>query len=187
MTDTPAARSQHGAHTAGPSQRPGGRSLPAERPARSTEERRRPAPDVLGPPVRRRFPGLAHQIQHARRFVARALGPGPDITTATLLTSELATNAITHSASGSPGGKFEVTVYCAEGWSRVEVRDLGSPEQPRPQHRDPHDVSEHGRGLDLVEALAAKWGTEPRGDGLGRMVWFELAWEAGPAPGDDRG
>ncbi|WP_067970659.1 ATP-binding protein [Nocardiopsis trehalosi] len=145
------------------------------------EERPIP-PDVLGPPARRRFPGLANQIQYARRFVERVLGAGsPELTTATLLTSELATNAVTHSSSGSPGGKFEVTVYTAPGWARVEVRDLGSPEQPRAQHRDPYDVSEHGRGLDLVEALAAKWGTEPRADGLGRMVWFELAWDAGPA------
>ncbi|NYE49237.1 anti-sigma regulatory factor (Ser/Thr protein kinase) [Spinactinospora alkalitolerans] len=137
--------------------------------------------DVHGVAVRRRFPGLANQIKHARRFVERQLGSSPEIPTATLLTSELATNALTHSASGAPGGKFEVAVYLAEGWTRVEVRDLGSPELPRAQHRDPYDTSEHGRGLDLVEALAAKWGTEPRDGGLGRLVWFELTWEPGDA------
>ncbi|MDA8372058.1 MAG: ATP-binding protein [Nocardiopsaceae bacterium] len=144
------------------------------------EERPIPA-DILNPPVRRRFPGLASQIQHARRFVGRLLSTSPEITTATLLTSELATNAITHSSSGSPGGKFEVAVYRAAGWTRVEVRDLGSAEQPRAQRRDPYDTSEHGRGLDLVEALAAKWGTEPRADGLGGMVWFELVWATAPS------
>ncbi|TDQ49232.1 ATP-binding protein [Actinorugispora endophytica] len=143
-------------------------------------ERSLPRPDARGVPVRRRFPGLANQIRHARRFVERQLGVSPEVTTATLLTSEIATNAVTHSASGAPGGKFEVTVYVTDGWTRVEVRDLGSPELPQPQHRDPYDASEHGRGLDLVEALAAKWGTEPRPDGLGRMVWFELTWD-----GDD--
>ncbi|MUL42549.1 ATP-binding protein [Streptomonospora sp. PA3] len=149
------------------------------------EERQPPSrSEVRGPLARRRFPGLPSQIQHARRFVERMLAPSPEITTATLLTSELATNAITHSASGTPGGKFEVTVDLAEGWARVEVRDLGSPEQPRAQHRDPYDTSEHGRGLDLVDALAAKWGTESRPDGLGRLVWFELVWvqeSGGPA------
>lgn len=144
-------------------------------------------PDAPGPPARRRFPGLAHQIKHARRFVERALAHSPEAATATLLTSELATNAITHSASGTSGGKFEVTVRTAPGWTRVEVRDLGSPEHPRAQHRDPYDTAEHGRGLDLVDALAAKWGTEHREGGLGRTVWYELVWEeadeAEPHPG----
>jgi anti-sigma regulatory factor (Ser/Thr protein kinase) len=133
-------------------------------------------------PTRRRFPGLPSQIAYARRFVARQLAASPELTTATLLTSELATNAITHSDSGRATGKFEVSVQYAPGWARVEVRDLGSTtEAPQPQHRDPYDTAEHGRGLDLVEALASTWGTEPRRDGRGRQVWFELVWD-----GDDQ-
>ncbi|MBB4930127.1 anti-sigma regulatory factor (Ser/Thr protein kinase) [Lipingzhangella halophila] len=142
------------------------------------EERRTVPAELPDQPVRRRFPGLPNQIKYARRFVERQLAGSPVLTNATLLTSELSTNAVTHSASGSTGGKFEVSVYLATGWARVEVRDLGSPEQPRAQHRDPYDTSEHGRGLDLVEAMATKWGTEPRSDGLGRLVWFELLWDA---------
>lgn len=127
--------------------------------------------------ARRRFPGLPSQIAHARRFVARQLTASPELTTATLLTSELATNAIRHSASGLATGKFEVSVYTAPGWARIEVRDLGNTnEAPQPQHRNPYDTAEHGRGLDLVEALSSKWGSEPREDGMGREVWFELAW-----------
>ncbi|MBB6120663.1 ATP-binding protein [Nocardiopsis algeriensis] len=133
--------------------------------------------------ARRRFPGLPSQIAYARRFVARHLAGSPELTTATLLTSELATNAITHSASGRDTGKFEVCVHLAPGWARVEVRDLGNRhETPEPQRRDPYDTSEHGRGLDLVEALAGKWGSEPRGDGLGRQVWFELTWDCAERP-----
>lgn len=128
--------------------------------------------------VRRRFPGLPSQISHARRFVARQLTASPELTTATLLTSELATNAITHSASGQTTGKFEVSVYTTPGWARIEVRDLGNMcEAPQPQHRAPYDTAEHGRGLDLVEALSSKWGSEPRVDGMGRAVWFELSWD----------
>lgn len=127
--------------------------------------------------ARRRFPGLPSQISHARRFVARQLTTSPELTTATLLTSELATNAIRHSASGLATGKFEVSVHTAPGWARIEVRDLGNrKEAPQPQHRNPYDTAEHGRGLDLVEALSSKWGSEPRKDGMGREVWFELAW-----------
>ncbi|MEU3020577.1 MULTISPECIES: ATP-binding protein [unclassified Nocardiopsis] len=138
--------------------------------------------------ARRRFPGLPSQIAYARRFVARQLAVSPEVTTATLLTSELATNAITHSDSGRSTGKFEVCVRHAPGWARVEVRDLGSTtEAPAPQHRDPYDTAEHGRGLDLVEALAAKWGTEPRHDGRGRQVWFELVWDADDREADPHG
>ena len=127
--------------------------------------------------ARRRFPGLPSQIAHARRFVARQLTASPELTTATLLTSELATNAISHSASGHNTGKFEVSVHTAPGWARIEVKDLGNMnEAPQPQHRTPYDTAEHGRGLDLVEALSSKWGSEPRKDGMGREVWFELAW-----------
>ncbi|MGI5120764.1 ATP-binding protein [Marinactinospora thermotolerans] len=143
------------------------------------EERPVLPPDADAPFSRRRFPGLPSQIKHARRFVERLLATSPEAATATLLTSELATNAITHSASGRPGGKFEVTVRAASGWTRVEVRDLGGSELPQAQHKDPYDTSEHGRGLDLVEALATKWGTEPRADGLGLLVWFELTWDEG--------
>ena len=60
--------------------------------------------DTVRRPARRRFPGLPSQIAYARRFVARQLAASPELTTATLLTSELATNAITHSASGRATG-----------------------------------------------------------------------------------
>ncbi|AFR09224.1 MULTISPECIES: ATP-binding protein [Nocardiopsis] len=159
-----------------------------QRPARPMEE-----PNSIGQATahhggavplsaQRRFPGLPSQIAYVRRFVARRLADSPELTTATLLASELATNAITHSASGRATGKFEVCVLQAPGWARVEVRDLGSTtEEPEPQHRDPYDTAEHGRGLDLVEALSSSWGTEPRKDGRGRQVWFEIVWD-----GDDR-
>lgn len=155
-------------------------SRPFQRPASSMEERTPYSTETASRPARRRFPGLPSQIAYARRFVARQLVASPELTTATLLTSELATNAITHSASGRATGKFEVCVHLAPGWARVEVRDLGNvAEEPEPQHRDPYDTTEHGRGLDLVEALSSKWGTEPRGDGMGRKVWFELVWDRG--------
>lgn len=182
MPDIPTARPQGGI---GPrtALAEAGDNRPSTDPANTMEER--PPPAGPGDPTaRRRFPGLASQIQHARRFVERMLARSPELTTATLLTSELATNAITHSTSGMPGGKFEVAVDLGEGWARVEVRDLGSPEHPRAQHRDAYDTSEHGRGLDLVEALAAKWGSEARPDGLGRRVWFELVWDDTDAAAD---
>jgi hypothetical protein len=51
----------------------------------------------------------------------------------------------------------------------VEVRDE-SPKQPQLRPVDPS--SARGRGMQLVQALSARWGTAP--DGRGKVVWAEL-------------
>jgi anti-sigma regulatory factor (Ser/Thr protein kinase) len=153
------------------------------------EAQARPAADAAAVPThgscseqgfryRRRFAGLPSQVKHARRFVSRCLGDRPAGETAVLLTSELVTNALTHSASGAPGGKFDVTVLVGHDRTRIEVGDRGADSRPEPQHREPFDISEHGRGLDLVAALALRWGCTDRPNGTGRVVWFELAEDA---------
>jgi two-component sensor histidine kinase len=150
------------------------------------EAQARPTADVAPRPTsgsrpeqdsryRRRFAGLPSQVKHARRFVGRCLGDSLDGETAMLLTSELVTNALTHSASGAAGGKFDVTVIVGHGRTRIEVGDRGADSQPVPQQREPFDISEHGRGLDLVAARALWWGGLDRPNGDGRIVWFELA------------
>ena len=63
-------------------------------------------------PRRRVFPGSGDQVARARLFVGHVLGGCPAADDAVLLTSELVTNAITHTASGR-GGKVVVTVYRA--------------------------------------------------------------------------
>lgn len=51
----------------------------------------------------------------------------------------------------------------------IEVHG-GHPDAPRPRGPDPDD--EHGRGLQLVAALAAGWGV--RHDGRHKIVWASL-------------
>jgi len=80
-------------------------------------------------PRRRVFPGPDDQVRRARSFVGQVLGGCPAADDAILLTSELVTNAITHTASGQ-GGKVMVTVYRADTRVRVEVRDDGSAQVP---------------------------------------------------------
>lgn len=121
---------------------------------------------------RRAFPGHLRQAAHARRFVARALGCCPVTEVAILLTSELVTNAIAHSASGG-GGMFEVMVWRGAHAACVAVLDEGA--DTTPAVGCPGTDDESGRGLGLVALLSADWGHE--GGMGGRVVWFVLRWD----------
>ncbi|MFC4061857.1 ATP-binding protein [Planomonospora corallina] len=123
--------------------------------------------------MRRRFAGLPEQVGQARRFVALAVGDRAAADQAVLMTSELATNAVQHTRSGA-GGFFEVSVYLAGPFLRVEVADGGGPAgTPSARALDPlAEQLPGGRGLAIVELCATRWGQS--GDDSGRVVWFEL-------------
>jgi hypothetical protein len=120
-------------------------------------------------PRRRVFRGDPAQVAHARRFVQRTLAPDGPAADAALLTSELATNAVRHTASGQ-GRTFEVIIWQCPAAVRIAVADAGSPSIPAPV--SPGTLASSSRGLALVDALAWRWGqhTGPQG----RTVWFEL-------------
>ena len=126
--------------------------------------------------ARRAFSGCRDQVARARQFVAGELAGCPVADEAILCVSELATNALMHTASGD-GGKFEVIVQRWASLARVSVCDQGSTGTPTARPLDLE--SESGRGLGLVAMIADDWGQS--GDGEGRAVWFELGWE--PLPG----
>ena len=123
---------------------------------------------------RRSFPSTPVSAGQARRFVTEALddaGLGQFASTATLLVSELVANAILH--TGTP---FDVVVRPGAGRVRIEVHD-GSPELPIRRHYS--TLSGTGRGLVLVERLAAGWGADLTS--RGKVVWFELEGAGAPA------
>jgi anti-sigma regulatory factor (Ser/Thr protein kinase) len=125
------------------------------------------------PVAERVFPGREDQVAEARQFIKRALDGCPVVEDAILCVSELATNALLHSASGN-GGHFKITVERGESSVRVAVSDNGSAGKPAIRVLDA--TSEQGRGLALVELVASQWGES--GDERGRSVWFELGWDA---------
>ncbi|GLW98578.1 ATP-binding protein [Microtetraspora sp. NBRC 16547] len=118
-----------------------------------------------------RLAGGKEQVVRARRLVSAALGRDhPLHDDCVLLTSEIATNAVVHSRSGE-GGSFTLTVSCTEDRVRVCVQDEGSADPPCAGHAVSNGTS--GRGLPLLDALAARWGMIRE---AGRnQVWFEMA------------
>jgi anti-sigma regulatory factor (Ser/Thr protein kinase) len=117
--------------------------------------------------VRLGLTAAPESVGEGRRFVRSTLeGWGHDalVDTASLLVSELVTNAVLHARTAPT-----VVVRLAAQLVRVEVID-GSNLVPRAK---PYGVeSSTGRGLLLVDRLAAAWGTEIRS--AGKVVWFEL-------------
>jgi serine/threonine-protein kinase RsbW len=125
---------------------------------------------AAAPPVTARvFAGDAGQVREARRFLAGVLDGCTAAGDALLCVSELATNAVLHSRSGGPGGRFTVRATVRAGSVRVEVTDEGGP-----WGRERDGDGQSGRGLLIVGELASRWGRE---DGAGRRtVWFEMDW-----------
>ncbi|MCF6473102.1 ATP-binding protein [Nonomuraea sp. MG754425] len=118
----------------------------------------------------RYFLGSAPSITEARRFVAALLRGWPAVDEAELIVSELATNAIRHSASGRFGGRFLVSVQAHTDRLWLGVLDEGGPSSPRASR--PCLDGEGGRGLLLVASLSIDWGVW--GDEHGRTVWAVL-------------
>jgi anti-sigma regulatory factor (Ser/Thr protein kinase) len=122
---------------------------------------------------RHAYRGQRDQVRVVRADLAPLLDGFPRADDLTLMASELATNAVIHSQSGQPGGTFTVRAEVLAGdYAWLEVEDQGGPWVVK-DHDD-----EHGRGLEMVAALAGEgnWtidtGTKPGS----HVVWVLLDW-----------
>ncbi|MFE9766150.1 ATP-binding protein [Streptomyces sp. NPDC005808] len=114
------------------------------------------------------------EVGRARRWArSRLAGSGieadePLAETLILLVSELVTNAVVHTGCPAvlrlslPEG-VEITTV------RLEVADA-STRPPVPRHADGEETN--GRGLELVDGLADRWGWCP--EGAGKRIWVEV-------------
>lgn len=125
-----------------------------------------------------RFPKEPTAVGEARRWLFRRLElstvPDSPRQDALLLLSELATNALLPSPAQEHGGAFLVSVFVSAHSLRVCVRDCGDTHAPPLQAVPAAPEAEHGRGLFLVDALAATWGIEH--DRQAPAVFFTLEW-----------
>lgn len=123
-----------------------------EEPGTTTEESC--SAPVRGLRWRRVFPGEDRQLGVLRRWLATLLPDGPLRDDVTAIASELAGNAIVHTASGR-GGWFAVEIAWHHHLVRVAVADCGATGAPR-LVEDPD--GEHGRGLLVVRGLSVRSG-----------------------------
>ncbi|HZT66264.1 MAG TPA: response regulator [Acidimicrobiales bacterium] len=106
--------------------------------------------------------------REARRFVGDVLEMwecSDVLDTVHLLLSELVTNAVIHARSAP-----DVAVRLLPQAIRIEVGDDDPTVPATPASADPLGTS--GRGLQILESYADRWGIEARAGG--KVVWFEV-------------
>ncbi len=147
-----------------------GRQLSVRVDGRYPEDSRHPGIGTLEQSTFREFPRQVSATRQARRFVAEVIGAHPARDTAELLAAELIANAVVHAGQGDA---VCVAVAVNAACIRIEVSDSG--QWGIPQRRSPGHDAEGGRGLQLVNHLAWRWGfiREP-----GRTCcWAEIVTE----------
>ncbi|KRV50042.1 hypothetical protein AQ490_17615 [Wenjunlia vitaminophila] len=125
------------------------------------------------------------EVGRARRWARSRLaksGVAPEeplVETLVLIISELVTNAVVH--TGCPAVLRMLFSVGSSGPSRgtvrVEVADA-STRPPLPRCAASDEMG--GRGLELVDGLADRWGWQP--EGAGKRIWCEVD-RAAPALG----
>jgi sigma-B regulation protein RsbU (phosphoserine phosphatase) len=116
-------------------------------------------------PADHNSPGLARV---AVRAALQESGLGALLDEALLLTTELVTNSVVHA-----GTEVELEIIAGGDSVTVSVLDFKAGQLVGASPgADAAELAERGRGLHLVDAMAAAWGTLHFADGKG--VWFRL-------------
>jgi len=109
----------------------------------------------------------------ARAFIADTLDvwaiEAEDVEAVQLVASELVTNAVFHAPESSA---ITLELAMTGDAVRVMVSDH-SPRQPQQRGEPAPWSAEGGRGVQLVDAITDRWGTE-LGRPQGKTVWCEL-------------
>jgi anti-sigma regulatory factor (Ser/Thr protein kinase) len=128
------------------------------------------APDSDHAESSRMFLPVNESVRASRNFVVAALHrlEADDLVhDATLIVSELATNAVRHARS-----PFRVSVSELGGLLCLSVKDVGEGHAALPTPAaDDHALE--GRGMAIIDALAHRWGYSALDDG--KVVWAQLA------------
>lgn len=129
------------------------------------------------------FPGEAEKVAEFRAWVVQVLAglPRGVVENAETVAGELGGNAVQHSASGLPGGKYLGRVDLL-----IEVVDQGPAPLGAEDRDEETDADEHGRGL-LICSLLGELSCESTPEGGRRTaVRLPLTTAASPASEDVR-
>ncbi|MGD9483645.1 ATP-binding protein [Streptomyces sp. TRM70308] len=96
------------------------------------------------------LPGIPEEVSRARRWTREVLSACACADDAALIVTELAANAVTHTASPA----FRVTICRTDEAVTLAVTDTGHTATTRPHVTHADDASTHGRGLHIAATLA---------------------------------
>lgn len=128
------------------------------------------APDGDHAASSRMFLPVSESVRASRSHVVaalRRLDADHLVHDATVIVSELATNAVRHARS-----PFRVSVDESPGLVCISVQDVGDDHAGLPTIA-PDDHAIEGRGIAIIDALAHSWGYDALEDGT--IVWAQLA------------
>lgn len=118
----------------------------------------------------------------ARRLAVRRMeewgyAPESDASCAVaLVVGELTANAVRHGHVPGHGCRLRLGLDAGAGLVRIEVSDAAAAKRPPAAPPPAYPDGESGRGLLLVDVLAARWGWTPRHP-VGKTVWAEVPTE----------
>ena len=115
------------------------------------------------------LPPVPSSVPLSRRLVRDVLSTWAapqDLQDAELLVTELVANVVDHAG----GDVLTLEISLAGAWLRMAVVDGSA---VLPMVRELSRSEQRGRGMQLVAAIADRWGTEEHHGG--KRVWFELA------------
>ncbi|MEU6313783.1 SAM-dependent methyltransferase [Streptomyces sp. NPDC047014] len=119
------------------------------------------------------LPSRPESVRTARNFVADQLarwGCSGLEGSATLVCSELVSNAVRHGTPDPVAGQCMVALTLVPGEALITQVADSEPAPPVPKVTPAGALAESGRGLAIVTRLSAYWGASPGPDGMGKIV-----------------
>ncbi|MFB7169990.1 ATP-binding protein [Streptomyces sp. NPDC056254] len=130
------------------------------------------------------LPSRPESVKAARDFVADQLacwGHSDLEYAATLVCSELVTNAVTHATPDLSTSECTVVLTLVPGEALITQVADPDPAPPVPKATLAGSLADHGRGLSIVTQLTAHWSASPRPDGKGKVISAYLLIAEQPA------
>jgi anti-sigma regulatory factor (Ser/Thr protein kinase) len=111
------------------------------------------------------------------RSVAHEWGFADLADTAALVASEIVTNAVQASGRLRTAGPPVVKVWVTSDGESLVIR-VWDASQAVPVRQEAGPGHDSGRGLMIIEALSARWGSYPEADG--KVVWSAVSFSGDP-------